>query len=337
MTLDEVRDLKQRAITNILEPMASASIQALSLAVAAKEMKTGQPQPKRLMALGVSRSAKGKGYKLAVRLQRHSMLDRPEIAKLKRMAGGEIDIRFVGRIEKRATPWYQKPQRPLLIGCSVGHHKITAGTLGAFVRPIGAPEGPLAMLSNNHVLANENKAKVGDLIVQPGPLDGDENDEGVVAKLTRFVRLKKRGNLVDCAMAQLEAGIEARLRQLRGLGGSLKGLSQLPLDEGLRVGKVGRTTGATRGRITAFELDDVIVAFGAGNISFDGQIEIEGEGDASFSDGGDSGSLIVDEEFGAIGLLFAGSDSGGTNGRGLTYANPIAAVLSAMKVELALR
>ena len=34
-------------------------------------------------------------------------------------------------------------------------------------------------------------------------------------------------------------------------------------------------------------------------------------------------------------LLFAGGDHGGSNGKGLTYANPIAAVFKALKVKLA--
>ena len=66
-----------------------------------------------------------------------------------------------------------------------------------------------------------------------------------------------------------------------------------------------------------------------------GPIEIEGAGNKSFSDAGDSGSLIVDDEMLAAALLFAGGDHGGSNGKGLTYANPIAAVLKSLKVKLA--
>ena len=38
-----------------------------------------------------------------------------------------------------------------------------------------------------------------------------------------------------------------------------------------------------------------------------------------------------------IGLLFAGGDQGGSNGLGLTFANPLRAVLDALKVELVLK
>jgi hypothetical protein len=59
------------------------------------------------------------------------------------------------------------------------------------------------------------------------------------------------------------------------------------------VHKVGRTTGVRHGRVTAFELDGVAVEHDIGVIAFDNQVEIEGAGNRSFSDAGDSGSLIV--------------------------------------------
>lgn len=100
------------------------------------------------------------------------------------------------------------------------------------------------------------------------------------------------------------------------------------------MSKIGRTTGLTHGRVTAFELDDVRVDFDAGICRFDGQIEIEGAGNHPFSDGGDSGSLIVDGDHRAVALLFAGSDQGGANGQGLTFANPLHPVLAAFGADL---
>ena len=44
--------------------------------------------------------------------------------------------------------------------------------------------------------------------------------------------------------------------------------------------------------------------------------------------------MIVDDQLRAIGLLFAGGNVGGSNGQGLTFANPIGAVLDALKVDL---
>ncbi len=53
-----------------------------------------------------------------------------------------------------------------------------------------------------------------------------------------------------------------------------------------------------------------------------------------FSRGGDSGSLVYRADGVALGLLFAGSETGGENGNGLTYLNPIDAVLDALGARL---
>jgi hypothetical protein len=92
----------------------------------------------------------------------------------------------------------------------------------------------------------------------------------------------------------------------------------------------------THGKVTAIELDDVVVGYDdeLGELTFDNQIEIQSTGTGPFSRGGDSGSLVYREDGVAIGLLFAGSESGGDNGSGLTYVNPIDAVLAAFGATL---
>ena len=143
----------------------------------------------------------------------------------------------------------------------------------------------------------------------------------------------RRRIFVDCAIAKLNPAIQADVHKLKGIG-TLAG-QRSDLQVGDVVHKVGRTTGVRHGHVTAFELDGVAVEYDIGVISFDDQIEIEGAGNRSFSDAGDSGSLIVDDEMRAAALLFAGGDHGGSNGKGLTYANPIGAVLKALNVKLA--
>ena len=123
-------------------------------------------------ALGVA--PHGKEYRLAIRLQRVALRDSPIVDHLKSEAKGEVDIRMVGRIDKRAkkrqptVPWYRGNTRPLLMGASVGHVDVTAGTLGAFVSRSGA----ICILSNNHVLANEDAGSTGDMILQRAKFDG---------------------------------------------------------------------------------------------------------------------------------------------------------------------
>ncbi|MBO3095268.1 hypothetical protein [Cellulomonas dongxiuzhuiae] len=217
--------------------------------------------------------------------------------------------------------------RPLRPGVSIAHVDVTAGTLGAFVQVGGAVHA----LSNYHVLAGSPAARPGDLILQPGPADGGRAPADRVGTLAAAVPLAAGTTAtVDAAIALLDDEyVDATYpvgritTTARALGGEL-------------VAKVGRTTAVTSGRVTAIELDDVVVGYGEelGDLRFDDQIEIEGTGTAAFSRGGDSGSLVYREDGVALGLLFAGSELGGDNGRGLTYVNPIDAVLGALDATL---
>src|SRR5262249_45004244 len=151
------------------------------------------------------------------------------------------------------------------IGCSVGfvpENFIMAGTLGCFLRKGSA--GALYILSNNHVLADENRYPKNGPIVQPGTLDGGVPPRDIVAPPGGFVRLVPgQPNLVDCAIAKLVPGIEADTRTLKGLG-SVAGVIARDLAIGDPVHKVGRTTGLRHGRVTAIELDGVGVEYDMG-------------------------------------------------------------------------
>lgn len=369
MRLESAQGLKQQLLKEVVEPFviwvsrlrskkASAAPSPAStgglagapiaFGVSARPLDT-LPKIPRSVALGVARQ-EGE-YKLAVRVQRPSLVKSPLMEHLTRQAKGEVDVRVVGRIDKRVSarraapssilaaaaviPWHQRNTRPLSIGASVGHVDITAGTIGAFVKRGGATY----LLSNNHVLAKEDQARAGDRILQRAKYDGGREPSERVARLRFWIRLKHTGvNRVDAALAEIDKGAPYDVSRLRGLvhgeDRKLMGLGPAFTDEGEMVFKIGRTTGPTGGRVTAFDLDNVIVNYDQGNLRFDGQIEIEGVGNAAFSDGGDSGSLIVNARMEAAALLFAGGDSGGSNGLGLTYANPIHQVLKDLKATL---
>ena len=140
-------------------------------------------------------------------------------------------------------------------------------------------------------------------------------------------------DVVDAAVARLTDKLDYDPRDLQSLG-RLAGVGEEITSIGGAVAKIGRTTGLRLGRVTAFEVDNLVVTYGIGNLRFDNQIEIEGADTLSFSEGGDSGSLIVDDAQRAVALLFAGGDHGGSNGRGLTYATPIDRVLTILKVNM---
>ncbi|MFL6025491.1 MAG: hypothetical protein ACJ72K_01055 [Friedmanniella sp.] len=250
----------------------------------------------------------------------------------------ETDLRVIGAVRPLQAPAappspapieLRRRSRPLRPGSSVAHPAVSAGTLGGFVRT----SGRLAMLSNNHVLAASDTAAVGDPILQPGPADGGEAIDRV-ATLAAFERFRSgQASLVDAAVAVLDDGVAADPRAYPG--GPLSGAvpASIDLDPDEEVEKIGRTTAHTVGRITAVEVDGVAVQYDDAVHTFDDQIEIEGLAGA-FSAGGDSGSVIWRRrDRAALGLLFAGSTMGGSRGGGVTYANPLATVLTTLDLE----
>lgn len=341
MKLSSVRSLKAELLSG---PDAVAPPPSESTVFAA--FSTRRETAERTMggiALGVTRVNKQQ-YRLAVRLQRKGPLVHAMTEQIRSKAKGEVDVQEIGTIVKfqDATKpgFYRRRRRPLRIGSSIGDVPppglIAAGTLGCFVVRRTAPHY-IGLLTNNHVIASENGNTVGTPVAQPGTLDGGVFPADEIGVLGKMVKLKKNGtNFVDAAVGDVYEDIEFDTRTIGNLG-DLQGVgSVLDLPADAFVHKVGRTTGQSKGRVTAFDVDNVRVEYDMGVLRFDNQIEIEGTGNKPFSDSGDSGSLIVDEQFRAIGLLFAGGDVGGSNGKGLTYANPIDAVLDALKVDLEL-
>ena len=222
--------------------------------------------------------------------------------------------------------------RPAYGGISVGHGDITAGTLGCLVER----EGIKYILSNNHVLADINKAKINDPILQPGPMDGGTYPDDCIARLSEFKHIEfgPEGNKIDAAIACVGCSSSPSpeeqdrvRRELLVVGRPLKPLKK-PAQLYQSVRKYGRTTGHTVGVITELSAD-IWVRAGRQRAFFKDQIGISGVGNDPFSSGGDSGSLIVDAVTRrALALLFAG-------GKGMTFANAIQDVLDYFNVTIA--
>ena len=234
----------------------------------------------------------------------------------KEVNGIATDVVEIGEIE--AFP-FKGRYRPALGGVSVGHFRITAGTIGCLVTKGHA----LFILSNNHVLANVNRASIGDPILQPGPFDGGRVPADVIAKLSEYIPINFAApNEVDCAIAQTSPSLVTPGNKCFAVGSPHQ---RCRLN--LLVRKCGRTTQFTRGRITDCNAT-VRVGYGpAGTAVFRNQIIIQSLTAGPFSRPGDSGSLIVTDRRRPVGLLFAGSASH-------TVANPITAVLAALDVRI---
>lgn len=219
--------------------------------------------------------------------------------------------------------------RPTQPGCSVGFQFtgdeagfVMAGTYGA----VATDGTDWFILSNNHVLANENELPVGAPIFQPGLLDGGDPSTDQVATLSKYIRLDPAGqNLVDCAIAKILDRTQANPVFLPNVG-KLRAAAPVAGAIGVSVEKVGRTTGFTQGQV--FDVSAAVkVEYSMGTVTFDDQMLVRGIA-GPFSATGDSGSLIVDSATRqGTALLFAGSDT-------MTIGNKLSNVLSALSVTL---
>lgn len=260
-------------------------------------------------------------------------------------------------------------QEVIVGGISGAHANLSgqSGTIGYFcTRKSKLPRRKeVHLLSNRHVFADLWKPKVddGDLIVQPSP--GEPASNRPIGTLVSFSALKfdndlNEPNYIDAAIAKLWAPLTHK--PLIPLIGAVKGyVATKDVNIGEAVRKFGRTTGYTEGKIFSICLDIWIRYDRTGQSAFfQDQFLIEPDLPqfTKFVSGGDSGSLLVDVEQHAIGLIFAGMselpESPRVSSRtkavagidpatdrprrieSYGVANPISAVLDRLKIELLL-
>lgn len=231
------------------------------------------------------------------------------------LEGAVTDVVEVGTVRalRTATQAFTARIRPCPGGYSVGNVAITAGTLGAWVRK----DGKWHILSNNHVLANESRAQVGSAVIQPGAYDGGRDPADRIALLAHIAPFADPV-VVDGALAEaIDASVVDAV--IHGLG-PVRGWRDPQLGEVVR--KSGRTTEVTTGTVVGINAT-VKVDFDTGTRTCIDQFII---GPGGFSAPGDSGSLIVNAEGNAVGLLFAGSDT-------ITVANKISNVIQTLDFE----
>jgi PKD repeat protein len=221
--------------------------------------------------------------------------------------------------------------RPVPTGVSVGHPNVTAGSIGFRVKD-GA--GNVFILSNNHVLANQNNASIGDAALQPGAYDGGTDPADRIGTLYDFEPIEfARGrrvpkNAMDAAIAQTSTAMLGYSTPSGGYG--TPGTTVVQPSVGLAVQKYGRTTGLTHGTVSEVNVTvDVCYEgyiFCTKSARFTKQFAVT---PGTFSGGGDSGSGIVIDNANAdvVGLLFAGSSD-------RTIATPIGPVLNRFDVTI---
>lgn len=261
----------------------------------------------------------------------------------------------------------RETQQVIIGGISGANTNLTgeSGTIGYFcTRKSKLPRmKEIHLLSNSHVFADLRKGKVddGDLIMQPSP--GERESSRPIASLVNFSVLRfdtdiNSPNYIDAAIAKLWT--RQQHKPLIPLVGAVKGyVKKKDIEIGETARKFGRTTGYTEGHIYSIYLDIWIRYDRTGKSAFfQDQLLIEPAlpDFTKFVAKGDSGSLVVDANQNAIGLLFGGmaelpasldtSENPGP-GRGIDsdekdlrkiesygVANPISEVLDRLKIEL---
>jgi len=206
------------------------------------------------------------------------------------------------------------------------------------------------LLSNSHVFADLRKEKADDtdLIVQPSP--GEAAGNRPIGTLVNFSTLKfetdlNNPNHVDAAIAKLWRP-QPHKPVIPSVGAVKGHVIKSEIEVGEAVRKFGRTTGYTEGHVFSIYLDIWIRYDRTGKSAFfPDQILVAPSQDGlnAFAAKGDSGSLLVDANQYAVGLIFAGmtkepvpTPDGTSLPRieGYGVANPIDEVLNRLKIEL---
>ena len=242
------------------------------------------------------------------------------------------DLYATGRLpvaQTQALTPEQEVLEPVVLGAQVQNGSADerlggygVGTLGAFAQDA---EGRAVLLSNNHVIAAENDAEVGDVIFQA------QRERGrAVGKLAEWVPITlTEPNRVDIASATVDAdaAFENGFLPLRNRPDPA-GVAAPRI--GAKVFKVGRTSGLTFGSVTTIATRVPSVGYGIGSASFENSFIIEGQGGSTFSAPGDSGSGIYDMRGRLVGFLYAGDGT-------ITLACPAGEALSALSLTLVQR
>jgi hypothetical protein len=235
------------------------------------------------------------------------------------------DVRQVGGMRLESLVSAERPAQP---GFDIGNELGGSGTLGcAVVDASGRRLG----LSCAHVLAPDGVADVGASIggTVLCPSLPQAQDLGLLAKapLGTLVRVLAPSFDPDDAPDNLDAAVflpsssQSLTPLVADLGVKPKG-SNDSVRIGLSVHKVGAVTGETKGVVQAVALA-VKIPYGEDEATFVGQIGI-----SSFTQPGDSGSLVLDDSDRAVGIHLGAVD-------GMSICTPIERILSALDCTLA--
>lgn len=249
----------------------------------------------------------------------------PEHIIPKQVMGFKTDVQKVPRAIKRED---SSEYRPIKGGVQVGNGKGHVGTLGCFGRLTS--DNARVLLTNQHVLFKDG-AVAGDLFGQP---DIDHNCccccAYIDGKIGTILNPGIDNERVDCGLAKINDDVATDIILNNSMTATEIPIAgtQNNITAGDTVRKIGRTSGLTTGTISSIN---------GPTTSKTNQIHIRPvssetytlaeNGKKAFSDRGDSGSVVVNEDNEIIGLLWGGDPALDPN-VDVTFACHIGVVLT---------
>jgi hypothetical protein len=260
-----------------------------------------------------------------------------------------LDVRECGNLKTHQNfRSFQTREIPALYGSSIslledGNGPYLTGSCGCLCLVRSGDDDLVCVLSNNHILANHNRALKNAAVVQQGSADPQGGNAAVVGNLFDFVELDLSNdfnsapftNRVDAAVAFTAF---KHFRPAFHHPGITFDPAPVAATLNMVVAKEGRTTGTTKGLVVGLNATIGPVPYGlppgsAPFAGFTGQIVVEGLHGLDFSQEGDSGSLIcglVDGAFHPVALLVGGFQN--TDGVNATFGCPIDEVMTALNI-----
>jgi hypothetical protein len=236
--------------------------------------------------------------------------------------GFPTDVAELGIDKLLSGPPLTGPICPLRPGYSIAHKAVrsietpdyfvlASGTLSCIVRDLRDSE--LLILSNNHVLANTNEAETGDEIMHPGPYYKDLGPLPA-ATLKAYKKIVFGGdehspdalkNRIDAAVARPIVPIDPDIPSI----GIPEGVSEIEPAANVRVKMTGAMSGYKEGLIVQGDVSAKFSNFGGTgkDAYFEHYFNCQ-----PLATHGDSGSLMLDKDGKALGLVFMAKFVDGT-------------------------
>lgn len=213
-------------------------------------------------------------------------------------------------VSQLTADFSRKRIRPIKPGLSAASVNSTAGSLGAFVRDA---QGSF------YVLQSLGVNTAGASVVQPGPVDGGKDPDDTIGYIDRTLPLT--GSVLAANMVglvRLAEGVDFET-SITGIGPVL---GVRPPAVGMRVRKLGRTTGLTTSEIQQIGRTISLSLGDRGTVVLNNAIMT-----GPMSEGGDGGALVVDGDGYAVGIIVGGSQIS-------SVLAPIQDVLDAYNVQM---